>query len=498
MKRSFTLSLVALTATFFGFSARSEELTYKSIGEGHMTEDMVTYLFDCRPVTYKVEIEQATDGSAHYRVLAPYGQNFATALENACGKSLSETQYDAEGKRFIEIDATNPDDVIFHRTMTGCDFGFGEIFIGINSSYNVTMKDGVITAPMLGIAIGYGDSNSGTATNRRGKFRIALPDAVLADLDISVKGKGHCMTDRKFEGTLTVGEDVSEVRYSVFGNWQEDEIISAVRAITKGGQKFTPRGEFSYDMDEVSKETIVVVALDDAGDMVGYDWYTYYFIDDDADGWEDCGMAKFTDGFLQDLISNIPSQTTDCMLQHSKYTPSRYRLVNPYSGLKEYPALNEGHEGHNHYIYINAEDPEFIYVEESPIGMESARYGLMRVSSQTYYYLQAGYDIEECKELECGGWVENGVLIFPNDETLMFSMLNFDGGDWYMTDSEHNTSVVLPEGFSFTAGIGNVTAGREDAPAEYYDMRGIRVNAPKAGELYIVRSGSKVTKTVVR
>lgn len=496
MKKTFTLSLIALFAIVFGFSARAEELTYKSIGEGHMTEDMITYLLNCNPITYKVTIEQATDGSAHYRVLAPYGKNFATALENTCGKVLTEAQYDAEGKCFIEIDATNPDDVIFHKTMTGCDYGFGELFIGINKDYNVTLKDGIMTAPVLGIAVGYG--NSAWAGNRRGKFRIALPDAVLTDFEISVEGKSRCLTSRKFEGTLTVGADVAKVRYSVFSDWLEDEIISAVRAITKSGHEFTPRGEFSYDMDEVDKETIVVVALDDAGDMVGYDLFSYYYIDENPDNWTDCGMAKFTDGMLQDFISNIPSQTTECMLQQSKNNPGRYRLVNPYSGLKEYAALNKGHEGHNHYITINAEDPEIIYFEESLIGMESARYGLMRISSATYYYTHGGATLEECKEMEYGALIEDGVMTFPTEESLLFSMTGYDGGDWLITDSECLTKIELPEGFSFTAGIGNVTADSEDAPAEYYDLRGIRVSTPRAGELYIVRSGSKVTKAIVR
>lgn len=493
MKKLFSLSWLAVFAFVCGISANAEELTYQSIGYGHMTEDMITDLLYCKPITYEVEIEQATDGSANYRVLAPYGQAFADALEEACGLILKDSEFDSEGKCHIDIDATNPDDVIFHKTMTGCDIGLGEMFIGVNSDYNLTLKDKIISGPMLSVAVGYGDS--AYAGNRRGKFRIALPGAVLSDYEISLSAE-HCLTDRTFKASINVGSDVNKVRYAVMSDWQEDELIKTVKKIAESGAVFGPRGEFSYDMGEVYKETLIVVALDDEGNQVGYDWFTYYFIDENPDGWEDCGMAEYTDGILQDMISNIPSQTTQCMLQRSKAEPNRYRLVNPYSGLNEYAQLNKGHEGHNHYIYINAGDPECIYIEESPVGMQSAQYGLMRISSAVDYYLHAGFGIDDCKELEYGAIIEDGVMTFP-EEAMLFSMLNYDNGDWWTVNSAGLTAIKLPEGFSFTAGINDIVTDSPAAPVEYFDLQGIRVDRPEPGRLYIRREGTKVSKEII-
>lgn len=493
MKKLFLLSIISFL-TCIGASA--DAVTYKSIGTGLMTDDMITGLIDCQPVTYAVEIEQAEDGSDHYRVLAPYGKSFADAMEKTNNKVLTPEQYDAEGKCFIEIDATNHDDVIFHKTMTGCDLGSGEMFIGINTQYCVTLKDGKFTAPMMGIAVGSG--NSAVAGNRRGKFRIVLPGVEPDDFDITLTPESQCLTERTFKASISVGADVETVRYHVMPNWQEDEIMSAVKEIAAKGALFTPRGEFSYEMeDEINKETIVVVALDADGNNVGYDWCTYYFIDENPDGWTDCGMAEYTDGMLQDMISNIPSQTTRCMMQQSKDNPDRYRLVNPYSGLAEYAALNKGHEDHNHFIYIDAADPECIYVEESPIGMESSQYGLMRISSYVQYFLDCGSDLEECKELELGAIIDNGVMTFP-EEAMIFSMMKYDNGDWWTTNSEGLTSIKLPEGFNFAAGVEGITADDSDAPVEYYNLQGMRVANPAAGQVYIRRAGPKVTKEIAR
>ncbi len=268
--------------------------------------------------------------------------------------------------------------------------------------------------------------------------------------------------------------------------------------MTESGATFGPRGEFSYEMDEVNKETIVLVGLDRDGERVGYVWCSYYFIDEDPDGWTDCGDAEFTDGILQDLISNIPSQTTRCMLQQSKAEPTRYRLVDPYSGLDEYAALNAKHKDHHHYIYINAGTPECIYIEESPIGMESGQYGLMRVNSYVNYFLCVGYDIEECIETGMGAVIEDGVMTFPED-ALQFSMLNYDDGDWYSVNTKQETRIVLPEGFDITSSVANVAVDNNiDAPAEYYDLQGVKISNPQSGKLYIKRQGSTVSKLIVR
>lgn len=115
----------------------AEITDWKSLGMGSMTDDMVAPWYQYEPVTYAVEILQSESAPTQYRVKAPYGQAFADAMAAKNNVELTDAQYDKAGEKFIEIDASNPDDVIFHKTMIGCNWGDGEMYIGITTTGTV-------------------------------------------------------------------------------------------------------------------------------------------------------------------------------------------------------------------------------------------------------------------------------------------------------------------------------------------------------------------------
>ena len=122
----------------------------------------------------------------------------------------------------------------------------------------------------------------------------------------------------------------------------------------------------------------------------------------------------------------------------------------------------------------------------------------MRVNSYVNYFLATGEAIEDCAELGLGAIVEDGVMTFP-EEALMFSMLKYGNGDWYITNSAGETKIVLPEGFDITSSVSEIAVGSDaDAPVEYYDLQGMKIIEPQAGKLYIKRQGSTVSKLIVR
>lgn len=47
-------------------------------------------------------------------------------------------------------------------------------------------------------------------------------------------------------------------------------------------------------------------------------------------------------------------------------------------------------------------------------------------------------------------------------------------------------------------GIDDIVSGDENAPVEYYNLQGVRINEPAAGQVVIRRQGSKVAKIIVR
>lgn len=462
---------------------------YKSLGMGYMTDDMICPLYSLSPVTYQVEIQQSENDPNFYRVIAPYGKNFATEVNKQLSTPLSESEYDVEGNCHIDIDATNPDDVYFAKTMTGCDWGNGELFIGISTSGTVTLKDGKFTASLNGLAIGFGDG--AYASNKNGKFRITLPGAKLDDYTIALTPETQCLTTHDFKCNLNVGNDVAVVKYAVIQNMQEDEMVKTVNKIAETDNVFRIRGDFSYKMaEETNKETLIVVALNSENAIVGYDWVTYYFVNQSDEDWENVGTATLKDAALITLYK-LDSEELTCEMQRNTLRPTYYRLVNPFKNSK-YASERYYHSSHNHYIYINADNADCIFLEESPIGFDFGQ-GLVRYTSSARYYLDAGFELEECIELGLGAEYSDGKLSF-GDEAILVSALGYDNGDWYITDA--GTEIVLPDGVDLSGVESVIDDNNENAKVELYNLQGIRITNPQEGQFYIKRQGNKVSKLI--
>lgn len=467
---------------------------YKSLGIGSMTDDMLTAWYGYEPVTYDVEILQSVDDPNFYRVLAPYGKSFADAMLKVNNVALTETQYDAAGTCVLNIDATDPDNVYFPKTMTGCKWSDdGEMYIGIPTSAEVWFKDGVFGAPRHGVAAG--DDTGARAFNVRQQFRIALPGAAN-DFTLTIAPVRQCLITRKFEADLTVGRDVAKVVYATVPDMYEDEMDTYVDNVAALGAEFGPRGRFSYDMDEVRKETLIMVALDRNGTQVAHAWVSYYYIDDDAENWQDVGEAIFSESMLSNVY-NIEPQDVKCMLQRHRERPQYLRLVSPYSAHTHwYTGTHDTHNDHNHYLYINAEYPDCIYVEESPMCMDFG-HGMFRLWSFAGYFLAMGEDLEEVAGLG-GEYDEDAREISFPEETLLYSMYNYENADWCY-DETGATKVTLPEGFDLYAGVQDITVDADaNAPVEYFNLQGVKVAQPQPGQVVIRRQGSAVSKVLSR
>lgn len=499
MKKLFTLIMMLCAVT--AMSAQNQHSwptgEYKSLGTGSMTDAMLTELHQYLPVTYDVEIQQSVEDPNFYRVIAPYGQAFADAMKAVNNVTLKPGQYDSEGVKVLDIDATDPEDVYFAKTMTGCTWHEedGELYIGIPQSAKVWFRDGVFGAPMRGVAVG--DNGGAVAMNVSQQFRIALP-GYEKDFELTLTPKSQCLTTREFVGEIKVGRDIAKVMYATVPNLQEDEMKTYVDNVALDGGEFKVRGEFSYEMANYYKETLIVVGLDKNGEPVAHDWTSYYYIDDDKDNWLDAGEVEFHEALLQ-MFLNIGPQTVKCQLQRHAERPSYLRLVNPYRAHTHwYTGTHDTHNDHNHYIYINAEYPDCIFIEESPLCIDFG-YGMVRIWSMVGYFIGAGYDIEEAAELELGAVFDDDtkLMTFP-EEALSLSMMKHDNADWY-SDNNAETYIQFPQNFDIN-GVDTITVDEDssNAPVSYYNLQGQRIDNPASGQLVIRRQGSKATKQITR
>ena len=148
----------------------------------------------------------------------------------------------------------------------------------------------------------------------------------------------------------------------------------------------------------------------------------------------------------------------------------------------------------HHYTTINAVEPKCIYVQEGPVGLDYG-YGLIRLCSAAEYYLGAGFSWEEIVEYGIGATQDkDNVLTFPS-ESLLISMFNHSNGEWFYVENG-DTSIKLPADFDLL-GVSDITIDdNADAPARIYNLQGIPVSNPEAGQVYIVVRGNRSTKVV--
>lgn len=101
-------------------------------------------------------------------------------------------------------------------------------------------------------------------------------------------------------------------------------------------------------------------------------------------------------------------------------------------------------------------------------------------------------------EFKCDATYQN---FEPNTGTLTSE------GAW--TPAEKTTSVTfspskasrintITVNYKSTSGVNDVLNNDKNAPVEYYNLQGVRVANPAAGNLYIVRQGNNVSKVIVR
>ncbi|MDE6160621.1 MAG: hypothetical protein K2F77_03075, partial [Muribaculaceae bacterium] len=99
------------------------------------------------------------------------------------------------------------------------------------------------------------------------------------------------------------------------------------------------------------------------------------------------------------------------------------------------------------------------------------------------------------------------------NETYSTLYLNEGSGTVSFTLPQEDVALMLANGMIFqgdgltinkvyidregSAGIADITAD-ENAPVEYFNLQGIRVAEPQAGQFVIRRQGSKVTKLLVK
>lgn len=250
------------------------------------------------------------------------------------------------------------------------------------------------------------------------------------------------------------GQDVAKVVGVVMeGDADADAVAEAIKA----GELEAAELENGYNNLAIGDKTgslqAVVVVFDAEDNIQAVKSSNFEYYGGGKSPWKSLGKGYFTDDAVLTMFFNAEAPAYEVEIQEHTEKPGYYRLVDPYTeGV--YPYTSESLEKPlapaGKYLYVDATDPEAVYVEEQEVGMDWG-YGAMTLQSVGYDYLAYyGPDMfETIKSKGFFGSVNEGVISFPlfeaetqSGETYSYQWYLGMGGKYYNTGEK--ISIVLP------------------------------------------------------
>lgn len=227
-------------------------------------------------------------------------------------------------------------------------------------------------------------------------------------------------------------DDIANYAVSLeLGALTEAQVQAAAEAIISNPNVTIYSEESTILRLPVSEEgdyTIVAVGFDEGINPVYTGSYTFEFTSVQKETmWEAFSEADYTDGIMCSIFTAAEPMTWPVQVEQHKETPGLYRLVNAY---RDYP-YNEPADlvNGNHYIIIDATDPDAVVFEESSLGTDWG-HGNITAINQAQVIIDAGNATKE-QLIQYGyyGTLEDGVITFPAG-TILAAMANYKGGAW--------------------------------------------------------------------
>ena len=348
------------------------------------------------------------------------------------------------------------------------------------------IADGVITFPRMDIwAIGdYNQEHLGwwvlTYVNT---FTWKDPDAKDYSVKVSLTAESCVEAGGKLRFTVKSGADVASAKCMLIDGFYD---IAMADYFTGYMNIDLPATSGSFQLPtsslvtESSLQTLFVGGFDADGNAQGTGGAVAFVFADDADNWTSIGQADFTEDLVSSVYKNGTSATYKVEVLENKETKGLYRVMNPYA--ENHTGITNYHTCDGHFLLIDATDPEKVLLKESVVGFEGDDGPEVYVSMNEY----SGQDDEAYR-----GKLDNGVITFPKKAILNYTLTN--ANPYYACSGAFK--LVLPD----AGGIDGVAADADaDAPVEYFNLQGMRVAAPAAGQLVIRRQGDAVSKILVK
>ncbi len=458
---------------------------WQTIGTGVYHEDLIPD-FDgtCeRGMKWNVTIEENTETPGLYRFV-PYHKYSGIAEWITASDDVTCMIIHAENpdKVWMEDFKPYPEYEMFWFTHMVPESGWEAEPAG----YGI-LSEGVISFPASCMAFVniYDENQQWFATNTSGSFKIELPGGEsYEDYSLFLENP-YCGADNSVPVTITCGNSTASMKYAIYKGPKEADAQLAADIAANG--TLIEKGEQSIKCPAHGMYTLVVVTLDNNGNLKEYKKTEIYGLYDNDDDWKSLGKTTYHEAIIAE---HYEYDYTDLQveIQENIHTPGYYRLVNPYAEY-EYNYI-ERVDGHNHYMYIHAENPKAVWIENSPLGADFG-YGDGRISSVVAQAIENGFTLQEALDsgLEVGFINNENAIVFP-EWGIKYADRDYFDGEWY--SSGLGFKLQLPD----NAGIDSIISQDDNTPVQYYNMQGIKLNSKPSGIMYIEKHGSTVTKHI--
>ena len=461
-------------------AAKAPEATdWSSIGECTWVEDLLTIFSDIPTgQIWTVDVQTSAANPGWYRLL-PYASG-----------PIADMIGGGDTENWLYINATNPNKVYAEDFVPFGAFPLSNLVPETEwpADYQCygTLKDNVISfAPESFVLYAQQKWN---ITTRNSGLQLYLPgSAAPANYSLTVSLPWCADDQSKLAATILCGDDVAGVKVILLpGRYTNSDNNNQV--VAAQGQPFQPNIKLGLPTDDYGINTLLTVALDAEGNVVN-SAANYFFGIDDPDTWKAAGKAKYVETIYAAGYSDIDVEELEVEVEESVTTPGRYRLVNPYTNHTKINSIT--HSTHAHYIYVNATNPDRVFIEAAPNGGDT---GLGEGALDSYGAQYFGTEQED--QAAAIGFYgslnkETGVITIPED-VILLAEANYQNGAFLEGNNEF--TITLPN----TGGVANVAADNADAPVRFFNLQGQPVTAPAAGTLVIRQKGDITEKVVIK
>lgn len=456
--------------------------SWKDIGTGVWYEALFPLSYDdvVSGLFWNVEIQESETTPGYYR-LQPY--NTTDCVLYQITGELSE--------EYVYVNATDASKVY----VDGIVSPFSDLTYFVNNvtengfdnaeGYGV-LADDVITFPSG--AFVFNRNGSWSSSDSDDQLKIALPGAKVNDYHLSLTAP-YCETNNDVAITVKSGADIASLKYLlVKGIFESSTLIN--QTVAQTGETISKDVTTLHAPSDAEEGiyTALVVGLDNEDKVVAGAHAQFFVLNDDPDEWESYGTATYSEGILPYLFEDIDQEIlSDIKVEQKVGLPGYFRLVNPYEKHSVVGGSKVSHDDHAHYLYINATNPGGVYVELSPCGFDYGSYGQGMVWSWAGKYIDGGMEPDEADF----GTYEDNIITMPS-ASLLFAFSQYNSGRLMTTGRNFTVKI------SQSAGVDNIATEEGDETVEYYNLQGVRIDSPAAGQLVIKRQGATATKLLVK